>query len=150
MLDPFIWPSALVGLPIGFIAGAAIAVLGYRFLTRGRGSTVDWRTVGVGAVAVMALFGLLVGGLSLLRDQRVDRTTESTYKYRVSQVYYREVQNETMGWHERIEPGEYDPSDPTMGVQHDGSLTFTVALGSNESIETADLFGTEPLLEPRD
>ncbi|MFC6864722.1 DUF5518 domain-containing protein [Halomicroarcula sp. GCM10025817] len=226
VLDPFIWPSALVGLPIGFIAGTAVAVLGYRFLTRGRGSTIDWRTVGVGAVAVVVLFGLLVGGLSLLGDQRVDRTTESTLEYRVtlsadeslenatfyvplpqvdgesalgeqfvesarydryvpavegsmrdpqpvnftydivetdhgrmlaisaerievSRVYYREVQNETMGWRERIPPEEYDPSDPAMGVQHDGSFTFTVALGSNESIETADPFGTEPLLEPR-
>ena len=36
-LDPYIWPSALVGLPVGAILGVAVAVLGYHALTtRGR------------------------------------------------------------------------------------------------------------------
>ena len=37
VLDPYIWPSALVGLPVGGILGVAVAVLGYHVLTtRGR------------------------------------------------------------------------------------------------------------------
>lgn len=38
-LDPYIWPSALVGLPIGFVAGAVVAVLGYVSLVRERADT---------------------------------------------------------------------------------------------------------------
>jgi hypothetical protein len=37
VLDPYIWSSALVGLPVGAILGVAISVLGYHVLTtRGR------------------------------------------------------------------------------------------------------------------
>jgi hypothetical protein len=37
VLDPYIWPSALVGLPVGAILGVVVAVLGYHALTtRGR------------------------------------------------------------------------------------------------------------------
>lgn len=32
LLDPYIWPSALVGLPAGIVAGVAAAVLGYHLL----------------------------------------------------------------------------------------------------------------------
>jgi hypothetical protein len=226
VLDPLIWPSALVGLPVGFVAGAAVTVLGYTYLTRRPESTVPWRAVGAGALAVLVVFALLLGGLSLLGQQRLERSTQSTYEYRVtvstdrslenatvyvpvprtngeselgdrfvedvrysrevpamegydpdpapvnftyelvetehgrmlaisadrievSRVYYREVENETMGWRERIAPDEYDPSDPTMGVMDDGHFSFDVTLGANESIETADPFGTEPLLDPR-
>jgi hypothetical protein len=226
VLDPLIWPSALVGLPIGLIAGAAVAVLGYRYLTRPPDSTVDWRAIGVGVVAVAVVFALVIGGLSLLGQQRVEQTTQHTYEYQVtlsadrtledvtfyvlmpqangeselgerfvqdvqysrdvlsvrgyesdptpanftydvvetehgrmlaistdriqvSRVYYREVENGTMGWRERIDPEEYDPTDPTMGVQHDGSFQFSVTVVADEPIETADPFGTEPLLEPQ-
>jgi hypothetical protein len=44
-LDPYIWPSALVGLPVGAIAGASVAVLANHVLTarrerrNGRGRT---------------------------------------------------------------------------------------------------------------
>jgi hypothetical protein len=177
-------------------------------------------------VAVLVVFALVVGGLSLLGQQRIEQTTQSTYEYQVtisadrtlenatfyvpvpqtngestlgerfvqdvqysrdvpaiegynpapapvnftyelvetehgrmlaisadrievSRVYYREVENETMGWRERIALEEYDPTDPTMGVRHDGSFTFSVTLVANESIETADPFGTEPLLDPQ-
>jgi hypothetical protein len=31
-LDPFIWPSALVGVPTGLVVGAATAALAYRRL----------------------------------------------------------------------------------------------------------------------
>lgn len=36
LLDPYIWPSALVGLPVGAIAGVAVAVLGYHALSTRR------------------------------------------------------------------------------------------------------------------
>jgi hypothetical protein len=226
VLDPLIWPSALVGLPVGLIVGAAVAVLGYRYLTRPPDSTVDWRAIGVGVVAVAVVFALVVGGLSVLGQQRVEQTTQHTYEYQVtlsadrtienatfyvpvprangeselgerfvrdieydrdvvslrgdeseptpvnftsdvvetahgrmlaisadrievSRVYYREVENETMGWRERIAPDEYDPTDPTMGVLHDGSFQFRVTVVADEPIETAEPFGTEPLLEPQ-
>jgi hypothetical protein len=225
-LDPLIWPSALVGLPVGFVAGAAAAVLGYRYLGRGPGDTVDWRVVGAGAVALLVVFALVVGGLYALGQQRVEQNAEGTYEYRVtlstdrtiedatfyvpvprsngeseigerfveevrysrsvpaiegydrdpepvnftyelvetehgrmlaisadrievSRVYYRVVENETMGWAERIDPGEYDPSDPNMGVRDDGSFSFDVTVVADDSVETADPFGTEPLLDPR-
>jgi hypothetical protein len=226
VLDPFVWPSALVGLPVGFVAGTAVAVLGYAFLTRGPESTVPWRALGVGVVAILVVFALVVGGLSLLGQQRVVQDEQHTYEYRVtisadrtlenatfyvpvprtngeselgrrfvqdvlydrdvpavegydpdpepvnftydlvetrhgrmlaisadrievSRVYYREVENGTMGWRERIESEEYDPMDSTMGVRNDGGFTFSVTLVANESIETADPFGSEPLLDPQ-
>jgi hypothetical protein len=226
VLDPLIWPSALVGLPVGFVAGAGVAVLVYRYATRDPESAVDWRVVGVGVLALLVVFGLLLGGLSLLGQQRVERSVQSTYEYRVtvsadgtlenatvyvpvpeangeselgarfvqdarydrdvpaiegydpspepvnftydvvetdhgrmlaisadridvSRVYYREVENETVGWRERIEPEAYDPDDPTMGVRHDGHFSFGVTVVAEEPIETADPFETEPLLGPR-
>lgn len=226
VLDPLIWPSALVGLPVGFIAGTAVAVLGYGYLTRSPDSTVPWQTVGVVAVAILVVSALVLGGLFILGQERIEQTAQHTYEYQVtlsadrslenatfyvsvpesggeselgerfvqdvqysrsvpaierydpdpapvnftyelvetehgrmlaisadrievSRVYYRMVENETMGWAERIPPEEYDPTDPDMGVQHDGSFTFTVTLVANESIETADPFGTEPLLGPQ-
>lgn len=225
VLEPFIWLSVFVGIPIGFLAGAAVAVLGYRYLTRGPESSIDWRAVGVGVVAVLVVFALVLGGLGVLGEQRVDRTTESTYEYRVtvstdetledvtiyvplpvedgdselgkqfvqsvqysrdrpgivgydeepvpvtftydlvetehgpmlaittdrievSRVYYREEENGTMGWRERIPAEEYDPTDPSMGVRDDGSFEFTVTLVSDDAIETADPSGSEPLLTP--
>ena len=225
VLEPFIWLSVLVGIPIGFVAGAAVAVLGYRYLTRSPERPMNWRAVGVGVVAVIVVFALVLGGLSVLGDQRIDRTTQSTSEYRVtvstdetlenvtiyvplpvengdsqlgerfvqsvqysrdtagivgydqepapvnftydvvetqhgrmlaittdrievSKVYYREEENETMGWRERIPAEEYDPTDPSMGVRTDGRFEFTVTLVSDESIETADPFGREPLLTP--
>jgi hypothetical protein len=33
VLDPYVWPSALVGLPVGAILGVAVSVLGYHVLT---------------------------------------------------------------------------------------------------------------------
>ncbi len=33
VLDPYIWPSALVGLPVGAILGVTVSVLGYHVLT---------------------------------------------------------------------------------------------------------------------
>jgi tetrahydromethanopterin S-methyltransferase subunit C len=44
-LDPYIWPSALVGLPVGAVAGVSVAVLANHVLTtrreqrEGRGGT---------------------------------------------------------------------------------------------------------------
>jgi hypothetical protein len=73
----------------------------------------------------------------------------SADRIEVSRVSYREVENETMGWRERIDPSEYDPDDPTMGVRNDGHFSFSVTMVAHESIETADPFGTEPLLGPR-
>ena len=225
VLDPLIWPSALVGLPIGFIVGAAVAVLAFRYFTRGPDSTVNWRGVGIGAMAVLIVFALVLGGLYVLGQQGLERSYQSTYEYRVtmstdrtlenptfyvpvpqvgnesrlgdrfvqdveyyrdepaivgydpepapvnftydlvetehgrmlaisadrievSRVYYREVENETMGWRERIEPEEYDPSDPSMGVVTDGHFSFGVTMVADDPIETADPFGTEPLLDP--
>lgn len=84
VLDPLIWPSALVGLPIVFVAGAAVAVLGYRYTTRPPDSSVNWRGLRIGAVAVLVVFALVLGGFSLLGQQRVEQTTESTYGYRVT------------------------------------------------------------------
>lgn len=33
VIDPYIWPSALVGLPVGAILGVAVAVMGHHVLT---------------------------------------------------------------------------------------------------------------------
>lgn len=230
VLDPFVWPSALVSLPVGFVAGAAVAVVGYHYLTRRNdpGSDVNWRAVGAGAVALAVVFGLVVGGLGVLGDRRITETTESTYRYdvtvaaddtledatfyvplpvdaesgtsdlgeyfveegryerhaptvdgyespadrvefsydivetdhgpmlaistdriEVTRVYYRTVENGTMGWHERIDPEEYDPDDPSMGVQDDGSFRFSVALAATDTVDTAGPFDDEPLLTPK-
>lgn len=64
----------------------------------------------------------------------------------VTPVYYRVVENETMGWHERIDPAEYDPSNPNMGVQDDGSFTFTLTTRAERPVDTANPFGHEPML----
>lgn len=226
-LDPFIWPSALVGLPLGFITGSVVAVLGYSYLTRRSGNERNWRLIGGSAVAIAVVFSVVVAGLFVLGGDRIDETTESTYTYEVSlaanqtiqnatflipvpvsnntsalgelfvgeaqydrhspavqgyeptsepvefsyelvetehglmmaistdrievtRVYYRSVENETMGWYERIDPDEYDPNDPTMGVQDDGSFRFTVSLATDRTIDSADPFGTEPLLTMTD
>ena len=226
VLDPLVWPSLLVALPIGAVAGASAAVLGYRYLARGPEETINWRAIGIGVLVVVLVFGLLLFGLSVLGQQRVEQSSESTYEYRVtlstdrslenatvyvpmptddgdtelaaqflqsvryerdvpalrgydpdptpvnftyervetehgpmiaisadridvSRVYYRVVENETMGWRERISPDEYDPTDPAMGVRDDGSFTFTVTLRSEERIETADPLGTAPILTPQ-
>jgi len=226
VLDPLIWPSLLVSLPAGIIAGIGVAVLTNHYLARAAERRIDWRPVAVGAVAVLLVFGLVVGGLSLLGQQRQAATTESTYQYEVTiaadetlenatfyvpvptengtsrlgerfvedvrydrytpavrgydsepepvnfsyelvetergrmvaitadrievtKVYYREVENETMGWYEQIPPEEYDPDNPDMGVRNDGSFTFSVTLVADEPIDTADPFDGEPLLAPQ-
>jgi hypothetical protein len=226
VLDPLVWPSLLVALPIGAVAGASAAVLGYRYLAREPEETINWRAVGIGVLVVVLVFGLLLVGLSVLGQQRVEQSAESTYEYRVtlstdqslenatvyvpmptadgdtelaaqfvqnvryernvpalrdyepdpapvnftyervetehgpmiaisadrievSRVYYRVVENGTMGWRERISPDEYDPTDPAMGVRDDGSFTFTVTLRSEERIETANPVGTAPTLTPQ-
>lgn len=221
-LNPFIWPSALVGLPLGFIAGSAIAVLSYAYLSRQSETKRNWRRIGGSALVIAMAFSVVVAGLFVLGGDRIDESTESSYNYEVAiatngtlhdatlyvpvpvvngtseigelfvnevqyhrsapvvrgydsdpepieftyelietehgpmlaistdrievtQVYYRTVENETMGWHERIDPAEYDPTNPMMGVQDDGSFTFSVSLAVNRSIDTIDPFGTEPL-----
>lgn len=226
VLEAFIWLSLLVALPIGFIAGAAVAILGYRYFTRSPDSTVNWRGVGIGVVAVVIVFALLLGGVYALGQQRAEQTEESTYEYQVTistnqmltnatfyvpvpeanddaelgeqfvedvqysrevpairgsdatpervnftyelvetkhgrmlaihadrievrRVYYREVENETMGWREPIPESQYDPSNPSMGVVDDGTFTFSVTATNEESIDTAEPFGTEPLLTPQ-
>jgi hypothetical protein len=226
VLEPVIWLSILVGLPAGIIAGTAVAVLTHHMLTRPAGDRVSWRTVGAGALAVVLLFGLVLAGLSVLGEQRIDVSTSSTYEYRVSisadetledvtfyvpvpvegnssrlgeafvetvqyyrytppvrgydgdptrveftydlvetqegtmlaisadripveTVYYRNVENETGGYYERIDGSEYDPDDPSMGVQNDGSFEFTVSIGANETIDTATPIGDEPLFPTR-
>lgn len=225
VLDPLIWPSALVGLPVGVVAGAAVAVGSYAFFRRKPGTDRHWRAVGLGVLAVVVVFGLLLGGLWVVGQDRADASYESTYEYEVtveadgtlreptfyvpaptdtddvhlsdvfvedvrydrdtpgvapgegpspvnfsyalvetehgrmiaisadrievSQYYYREVENETMGWREPIDAAEYDSDDPSMGVSHDGSFSFTVTMTAEESIDTADPFGTEPMLAPR-
>ncbi|MFC7139924.1 hypothetical protein ACFQMA_08765 [Halosimplex aquaticum] len=226
VLDPLIWPSLLVGLPVGFVAGTAAAVLTFAFLTRGPGRREYWRTVGLGTIIVVVVFGLLLGGLSVLGQDRVAASYDSTYEYEVafdtngtleeptiyvpapvandstrlaevfvedvryerygpvgrdggdgpapvnftyelvetdhgpmvaisadhievSRYYYRTVENETMGWTEPVSPDEYDPTDPSMGVSHDGSFAFTVRLTAEASVDTADPFGDEPLLSPQ-
>jgi hypothetical protein len=223
VLDPLIWPSAIVGLPIGIVAGTAVAVLGYHYLTHRPDPTRHWRGVAAGVVAVVVVFALALGGLSLLGQQRLDESYQSTYEYRVTltadgtlenatvyvpvpaagndsafgerfvenvrydrsvpsfrgsnatadpvnftydlvetdqgpmvairadrvpvtDYYYREVENESMGYRERIDASEYDPADPDMGVQHDGRFTFLVTVVADDPIDTADPFDTEPLL----
>jgi hypothetical protein len=225
LLDPLIWPSLLVSLPAGIIAGLGVAVLANHYLARAAEGRVDRRPVAAGAVAVLLVFGLVVGALSVLGEQRRAETTESTYQYEVTiaadetlenatiyvpvptengtsrlgerfvedvqydrhtpavqgydpdpppvnfsyelvetergrmlaitadrievtNVYYREVENETMGWYERIPAEQYDPDDPDMGVQNDGSFTFTVTLVADDPIDTATPFDDEPLLAP--
>lgn len=226
VLDPLIWPAAIVGLPVGVVAGTTIAIVGYAFLRRAPGRGGHWRTVGLGLLATAVVFALLLGGLWMVGQERVAASYESTYEYEVSldadgtleaptfyvpaptgsedvhlsdvfvndvrhdrytpvaapsdepepvnfsyervetqhgpmiaisadrievsQYYFRTVENETMGRTEPIDPSEYDPDDPSMGVADDGSFTFTVTMAAEESIETADPFGTEPLLGPQD
>ncbi|WP_284011358.1 hypothetical protein [Haloarcula pelagica] len=221
-----IWLSILVGLPAGFVAGTAVAVLLHHMLTRPPGDRVGWRTVGIGAVVVVLVFGLVLAGLSVLGEQRIGESTTSTYEYRVGisadgtledatfyvpvpvegnssrlgeefvrtveysrytppvrgydgdpapvnftyavvstaegpmlsitadriaveTVYYRNVEQGDTGYYERISPEEYDPGNPEMGVQNDGSFEFTVTLGANETIDTATPIGDEPLFPTR-
>jgi hypothetical protein len=72
----------------------------------------------------------------------------SADRIEVQRVYYREVENETMGWREPIPESQYDPSNPSMGVLDDGTFTFSVTATSEERLETAAPFGTESLLTP--
>lgn len=225
VLDPLLWPSLLVGLPAGAVAGLGVAVLANHYLVRAAEGRLDWRPVAVGAVAVLLAFGLVVGGLAALGQQRRAATTENTYRYEVTiaadetlenatfyvpvpvengtsrlgerfvedvrydrytpavrgydpdpapvnfsyelletergrvlaitadrievtEVYYREVENETMGWYERIPAEQYDPDDPDVGVQNDGTFRFAVTLVADGPIDTADPFDDEPLLAP--
>lgn len=226
VLDPFIWPSAIVGVPLGFVAGAAVTVVGYYLMRRPPERETNWRALGAGTLAILLVFGLAIGGLYLLGQQRIAASTESTYEYEVAiatddsienatfylpipttdgrsdlgehfvesvrydrdtpalegydpdhepveftyelvetehgpmlaisterievtRVYYRTVENGTMGWHERIDPEAYDPDDPDLGVQDDGRFRFSVTVAANDTVETADPFGSEPLLEPK-
>ncbi|MCU4973881.1 DUF5518 domain-containing protein [Halobacteria archaeon AArc-m2/3/4] len=80
-LDPFVWPSSLVGLPAGAVGGVAVAVLGYLYLTRDTESTVNWRHVGFAGIAVALAFGLVVGGLFVIGQDRISETAERTYEY---------------------------------------------------------------------
>lgn len=229
-LDPFVWPSALVGLPAGVVAGAAVAAVVHHFLVHRRDpeTTMNWGAVGAAGLAIAVVFALVVGGLLLLGEQRKDATTESTYEYHVTiaaddtienatfylpapvdagtdtselgvhfvetvqydrttpgvegyeppadpaefeydlvetehgpmvaiaadrievtTVYYRTVENGTMGYLERIEPEAYDPDDPSMGILDDGSFRFTIRVAANDTIDTADPFESEPLLGPK-
>lgn len=229
-LDPFIWPSALVGLPAGLVTGAAVAVVGYHYLTHRHDQKhrLRWRTIGVGALVIAVVFALAIGGLFVLGEQRTTETAHHTYHYDVTvatddtlesvtlyvplpvgdetgasalgdrfvedvqyqrltpsvdgyeprpdpvefdyemveteygpmlaietdridvtRIYYRTVENETLGWHERIEPEEYDPNDPSMGVQDDGTFRFSIEMAANDSLDTADPFDSEPLLAPK-
>ncbi|WP_436926932.1 DUF5518 domain-containing protein [Halosimplex amylolyticum] len=84
VLDPLVWPSLLVSLPIGIVAGAAVAVLVHHLARQGRRGRVNWRTVGLGAVAVLVVSGLAVGGLALLGQQRIAESEDSTYTYEVT------------------------------------------------------------------
>ena len=226
VLDPVIWLSVVVGLPAGVVAGTATAVLVYHMLSRPAEERVGWRTVGAGAVVVVLAFGLVLAGLSLLGEQRIDASSSNTYEYRVGisadgtledatfyvpvpvegnssrlgeefvrtveysrytppvrgydgepapvnftyemvdtaegpmlsitadrieveRVYYRNVEQGDTGYYERISPEEYDPGNPEMGVQNDGSFEFTVTLGANRTIDTATPIGDEPLFPAR-
>lgn len=84
----------------------------------------------------------------LVETERGRMLAISAGQIEVSDVYYREVENETMGWYEQIPAEQYDPDDPDMGVQNDGSFTFTVTLVADGPIDTADPFDDEPLLTP--
>jgi len=231
VLDPLVWPSLLVGLPVGALAGAAAAVLTYRYLARPADDAVNWRRVGVGVAAVLLVSALALSGLWVVGQQRADETYSSQYEYRVTldanetlenatvyvpvptnasgrsdphalarrfvsdvtysravppvrgydpnesapadfsyrlvetdhgpmlavhadrvpvtRVYYRTVENETMGYYQRIPASEYDPTNESMGVRDDGSFEFTVTATSNDPIDTADPFANEPLLSAR-
>ena len=84
VLDPLIWPSLLVSLPFGLVAGAGVAVLANHYLARATEGRVDWRPVAAGAVAVLLVFGLVVGALSVLGEHRRAASTQSTYQYEVT------------------------------------------------------------------
>ncbi|WP_135305086.1 hypothetical protein [Haloarcula amylovorans] len=84
VLDPLLWPSLLVSLPLGFAIGSAVAVVGYYYATRVPESRIDRRTINIGIVATFLVFGLLVGGLYALGQQRLDESYESTYEYQVT------------------------------------------------------------------
>ncbi|MBX0296158.1 hypothetical protein [Haloarcula nitratireducens] len=96
VLDPLIWPSLLVSLPLGFATGSAVAAVGYYYATRGPESGVDRRTIGIGIVAFFLVFGLLVGGLYALGQQRLDESYESTYEYRVTLSADQTLENATV------------------------------------------------------
>jgi hypothetical protein len=84
----------------------------------------------------------------LVETERERMLAITADRIEVTNVYYREVENETMGWYEQIPADQYDPDDPDIGVQNDGSFTFTVTLVADDLIDTADPFDDEPLLAP--
>lgn len=225
VLDPLIWPSAIVGLPVGVVAGVSIAIVSYAFFRRGTGTERHWQAIGLGLLAVAVMFAILLGGLWVLGQDRISESHESTYEYQVtldtdgtlvgptiyvpapsdtddvrlstvfvddvradrvvpvfpagggpepvnfsyrrvetehgpmiaisadriavSRYYFKRVENETMGRTVPIDPAEYDPDDPSMGVADDGRFTFTVTMTAQGPIRTADPFDTEPLLVPQ-
>jgi hypothetical protein len=85
----------------------------------------------------------------LVETERGQMLAITADRIEVTKGYYREVEHETMGWYERIPAEEYDPDNPDMGVQNDGSFTFTVTLVADEPIDTADPFDDEALLALR-
>lgn len=120
VLEPFIWLSVFVGIPIGFLAGAAVAVLGYRYLTRSPEQSMNWRAVGAGLAAVLVVFALVLGGLSVLGDQRIDRTTESTYEYRVTASTDETLDNVTI-----YVPLPVDNGESVLGEQFVQSVQYS-------------------------
>ena len=66
LLDPYIWPSLMLGLPIGLVAGIAFIPLAYLGITyweeRQTTGTASEETVRRLWTTVAALFGFLAGG----------------------------------------------------------------------------------------
>lgn len=73
----------------------------------------------------------------------------SVDEFVVEPEYYRFVEDGDVGRTERITADEYDPDDPDTFVRDRQSYELTLRIESDESIETRDPIGTEPVLEPR-
>ncbi|MFC4543391.1 hypothetical protein ACFO5R_15785 [Halosolutus amylolyticus] len=73
----------------------------------------------------------------------------SVDEFVVEPEYYRFVEDGDVGRTERIPAGEYDPDDPDTFVRDRQSYELTLRIESDESIETRDPVGSEPVLEPR-
>ncbi|MFC7131709.1 MULTISPECIES: hypothetical protein [Salinibaculum] len=81
-LDPYIWPSAMLGLPVGLLAGVATAALAYLGLTaldeRASTGSVSERTRRRTLATVAAVLGFAGGGglaVAVLASQQVGVAT---------------------------------------------------------------------------
>ena len=84
VLDPLVWPSLIVSIPIGLVGGVVAIAVTYSLLTRWGEGPRTWRTVAIGTAIVLVLLVAVLGGLSVLGEQRIEERYDSTYTYEVT------------------------------------------------------------------